>query len=134
LIAEDDQDDRLLLEVALRPFESSMEVKFVKDGEELMEYLLGRGAHAELPRLGLILLDLNMPKVDGRQALVEIRRRGELKDIPIVIWTTSNEEEDKAFCAKMGASDYITKPNEYVEMESVVKKVVESRLRLCPDD
>lgn len=131
LIAEDDPDDRLLLEVAFRPFEKSLEVSFVQDGEELMEYLLHQGAYADpLPHLGLILLDLNMPKIDGRKALVEIRGRADLKDIPIVIWTTSNEEEDRIFCAKAGASAYVTKPNNFSELDAAIRDIVKTWLQL----
>ena len=85
LVAEDDLDDILLMEMSFRVFENSLEAEYVKDGEELMEYLRDQET---CTRLGLILLDLNMPKIDGRQALLEIKGRADLKDIPIVIWTT----------------------------------------------
>ena len=83
-------------------------------------------------RLGLILRDLNMPKIDGWQALREIKGRADLKDIPIVIWTTSSEEEDKVFCAKAGIADYVTKPADFLELDAAIKKIVETWLHVQP--
>lgn len=129
LIAEDDLDDRLLLEMAFRDFGNSLEVEFVKDGEELMDYLRVQETRSHL---GLILLDLNMPKIDGRQALLEIKERADLKDIPVIIWTTSNEEEDKVFCSKAGAAGYVTKPVDYSDLEAAVKRIAETWLSVPP--
>ena len=123
LIAEDDLDDKLILQVAFREFEDALDLVFVKDGEELMEYLLHQDSS---PRPVVILLDLNMPKVDGRQALVEIKRRPDLTDIPIVIWTTSNEDDDRVFCAQRGVADYVTKPSDFIEMDAVIKNIVKT--------
>ena len=132
LIAEDDPDDRLLLKVAFADFDDSFELRFVENGEELMEYLHHRGEYAKSmpPKPGLILLDLNMPKKDGREALVEIKRRADLEGIPLVIWTTSNEEEDKVFCAEAGASAYVTKPGNYLDMEAAVRDIVKTQVQL----
>lgn len=127
LIAEDDLDDKFLLEMSFRDFEDSLEVKFVKDGEELMEYLRDQQSCS---RLGLILLDLNMPKIDGWQALREIK--GDLKDVPIVIWTTSNEEEDKDFCVNAGAAEYVTKPGNFLDLDAAIKKIVKTWLPNSP--
>ena len=129
LIAEDDIDDKLLLEMSFRGFENSLELKFVNDGDELMDFLSNHGRSAPL---GLILLDLNMPKIDGRQAMLEIKGRTDLKDIPIVIWTTSNEEEDKVFCAKAGAAGYVTKPTDFLELNAAIKRIVETWLCVFP--
>lgn len=119
LIAEDDLDDRFLLEMIFRDFENSLEVKFVRDGQDLMEYLR---AQEDRTRLGLILLDLNMPKVDGWQALREIKGRADLKNIPIVVWTTSSEEEDKTFCAEIGVAGFVTKPANFLELNAAIKE------------
>ncbi|RJR30136.1 MAG: response regulator [Desulfobacteraceae bacterium] len=132
MIAEDDIDDQLLLDVAFGAFKDSLEVQLVKDGEELMECLCPQGAQGPLPQPSLILLDLNMPKIDGRQALVEIKGRADLKDIPIVVWTTSSEEEDKIFCAKIGVSDFVTKPSDFLEMDAAIKEIVKTWLQLTP--
>jgi CheY-like chemotaxis protein len=127
LIAEDDPDDRFLLEVAFADFDGFFELRFVENGEELMEYLHHQGEYAKSmpPKPGLILLDLNMPRKDGRQALVEIKGREDLKDIPLIIWTTSNEEEDRIFCAEAGASAYVTKPSSYLELDAAIRDIVE---------
>lgn len=135
LIAEDDPDDRLLLEVALSEIcENDCVILFVKDGEELMDYLLHQNRYDEAapPRPALILLDLNMPRKDGRQALLEIREAAELKEIPVVVWTTSGEEEDRRFCAESGASDYVTKPNTFLEISAALRIIIKTWLSLPP--
>jgi two-component system, response regulator len=126
LMAEDDPDDRFLLEQAFRDLESKGEVRFVEDGEQLMDYLLRQEkyAHSELcPRPTLILLDLNMPKKDGRQALREIKSEPALAKIPVVVWTTSDLEEDMAYCRKAGADSYITKPTGYSELVEALRDI-----------
>jgi len=92
LMADDDADDRLLAKDALTECRLSNELHFVENGEELLDYLLRRGNYTSLgdaPRPGLILLDLNMPKKDGREALKEIKADPELRKIPVVVLTTS---------------------------------------------
>jgi len=124
LIAEDDFDDRLLLEMAFHAFENNCEIKFVLDGEELMDYLNRRGPYEDQrtsPRPELILLDLNMPKKNGHQALLEIKGNPLLKDIPVAIWTTSGSEKDMLFCRKTGADQFLTKPSSFADVVSAVK-------------
>lgn len=124
LIAEDDFDDRLLLEMAFHAFENACDIRFVVDGEELMNYLNHQGAYADpnsSPRPGLILLDLNMPKKNGHQALMEIKGNPALKDIPIAIWTTSASEKDIIFCRQTGADQFLTKPNSFAEVVATMK-------------
>lgn len=113
LMAEDDPDDQLLARDALAESRLVNELHFVENGEELMDYLCRRGAYAEperAPRPGLILLDLNLPRKDGREALAEIKAQPDLKHIPVVILTTSQAEEDILRSYDLGASGYITKP------------------------
>jgi CheY-like chemotaxis protein len=120
LCAEDDADYRLLTRRALKASRVANDVRFVEDGEELMDYLRRRGKYAEpgaAPRPGLILLDLNLPRKDGREALQEIKEDPELRRIPVVILTTSNAEEDVLRTYNLGASSYIRKP---VNMTSLV--------------
>jgi CheY-like chemotaxis protein len=119
LMAEDDPDDRLLVKDALERAHIPNRLFFVEDGEELMDYLLG-GEKEETPRPDLILLDLNMPRKDGREALREIKRSPDLRQIPIVVLTTSREEEDITHSYEMGAGSYIVKP---VGFESLVRVV-----------
>lgn len=114
LIADDDEDDRLLTKQALEEAHLSNDVRFVEDGEQLMDYLRRRGAYTgengKAPRPGLILLDLNMPKKDGRECLREIKADDDLRDIPIVVLSTSREEEDIARSYQLGVNSFIAKP------------------------
>lgn len=113
LVADDDPEDRSMLVEALSENELSPELRFVEDGEQLLDYLENRGKFADTakyPRPGLILLDLNMPKKDGREALSEIRSNPKFMDIPIVVLTTSKAEEDILRAYTLGASSFITKP------------------------
>lgn len=113
VIAEDDPDDRLLAKEALEESRVLNDLFFVEDGEELVDFLKQRGKYAnaeKAPRPGLILLDLNMPRKDGREALKEIKADPELRRIPIVIMTTSKAEEDIFRSYDTGANSYITKP------------------------
>lgn len=112
LLAEDDPDDRVLIRDALREAKLANDLHTVEDGEELLDYLRRRGRYAGLPapRPGLILLDLNMPRKDGREALQEIKADPDLRQIPVVVLTTSKAEEDVARSYDLGANSFITKP------------------------
>jgi len=113
LMADDDDDDILLTQKALKKGKLLNTLYSVKDGEDLLDYLLHRGAYtdaAKAPRPGIILLDLNMPKKDGREALREIKSHDELKGIPIVVFTTSKAEEDIYRSYKLGVNSFISKP------------------------
>jgi CheY-like chemotaxis protein len=121
LLADDDEDDRLLAKDALTESRLANDLHVVEDGEELMDYLYRRGRYAapeDSPRPGLILLDLNMPKKDGREALKEIKADVSLRQIPVVVLTTSQAEEDIYRTYDLGANSFITKP---VLFESLVK-------------
>ena len=123
LMADDDEEDCQLTKEAWDENRLANDLRFVGDGEELMEYLQHRGKYsdpADSPAPGLILLDLNMPKKDGREALREIKASPELRRIPIVVLTTSKAEEDILRSYDLGASSYITKP---VTFEGLVKTV-----------
>ncbi len=120
LYAEDDPEDRMLVEDAMEESRLANEMHFVEDGEELMDYLQRRGKYTKLsdkPLPGLILLDLNMPKKDGREALEEIKADPNLRRIPIVVLTTSKAEEDILSTYDLGVSGFVIKP---VTFESLV--------------
>ncbi|MDO6476668.1 response regulator [Alteromonas sp. 1_MG-2023] len=113
LMADDDEDDRLLTLDALKESRVLNNLYCVEDGVELLEYLRREGKYADpkdSPRPSLILLDLNMPRKDGREALQEIKADASLRGIPVVILTTSKEEEDMLKGYDLGCASYITKP------------------------
>lgn len=124
LMADDDADDRLLTKDAMRDARVVNDLRFVVDGQELMDYLYRRGRYAEpssAPRPGLILLDLNMPKKDGREALKEIKADSDLRRIPVVVLTTSKAEEDIYRSYDLGASSFITKPVTFEGLVDLMK-------------
>lgn len=113
LMADDDEDDQLLAREALVENRLANPIHFVGDGEQLIAYLRNEGPYSDraaYPRPGLILLDLNMPRMDGREALREIKADPELRSIPVVVLTTSKAEEDILRTYDLGANSYITKP------------------------
>jgi two-component system, response regulator len=126
LMAEDDPDDRLLTQEAIREAKLNNEIIFVEDGEELMDYLKQQGEftdRAQYPKPRLILLDLNMPRKDGREALAEIKSDPKLRCIPIVVLTTSKAEEDIIKTYDLGVSGYITKPVIFDDLIEVMKAI-----------
>ncbi|MFQ6017923.1 MAG: response regulator [Kiloniellaceae bacterium] len=124
LFADDDADDRFLVKEALAESRLLNDLRFVTDGEELMDYLCHRGAYAEpdsAPRPGLILLDLNMPRKDGREALKEIKADPNLRRIPVVVLTTSKAEEDILRTYELGVNSFITKPVTFEGLVEIMK-------------
>ncbi len=124
LIAEDDPDDRFLIEQAFRENDLLCNLFFVEDGEELMDYLFGLGQYSAngstLPEC--LLLDLKMPRKDGREALLEIRQNPEFADLRIMVLSTSDSENDKQYCAELGVCDYMTKPDSFTGLLKLVEK------------
>lgn len=113
LVADDDDDDRQFIRKAWDKSRTGAELRFVEDGEELTQYLNHSGRYCSVdsaPRPALVLLDLNMPRKDGREALREIKVNPALRQIPVVVLTTSQAEEDVRRCYQLGANSYITKP------------------------
>ncbi len=124
LVADDDPDDRLLIQDAFDENRVSNPIAFVKDGEELMEYLHHRGAYEHLrnaPLPGIILLDLNMPRKDGLTALKEIKADEVLQRIPVVVLTTSKADKDIVGTYGLGVSSFITKPVTFEALGDMVK-------------
>jgi CheY-like chemotaxis protein len=124
LLADDDPDDRQLTHDAFMENRLANEFHAVEDGEELMEFLHRRGKYESLrddPLPGLILLDLNMPRKDGREALKEIKADADLRRIPIVVLTTSKAEEDIVRTYDLGVNSYVTKPVTFKSLVELIK-------------
>lgn len=124
LMADDDADDRLLCQQALEESRVLNQLVFVEDGEKLLDYLHRRGEYSDpekAPRPGLILLDLNMPRKDGREALKEIKADPTLRRIPIVVMTTSQAEEDIYRSYDLGANSFVTKPITFDRLVELMK-------------
>ncbi|MBI4389254.1 MAG: response regulator [Nitrospinae bacterium] len=124
LIAEDDEDDYLLTMEALKEAGVNNQVHWVKDGEELMGYLDRNNLHdngESAGKTGMILLDLNMPKKDGREALKEIKANPILRRIPVIILTTSKADSDISHSYDLGVNSFIQKPVRFFEFVKVIK-------------
>lgn len=123
LVADDDNEDRKLTKEALRVNRLANNLHFVEDGEELLDYLYHRGKYCDpvcAPRPSLLLLDLNMPKKDGREALQEIKADPTLRSIPVIVLTTSEAEEDIQHCYDLGANSFISKPVTFAGLVKVM--------------
>lgn len=119
LVADDDADDRELIKVAFEESGAEAELRFVENGEELMYYLGRQGKYADeekYPFPSIILLDLNMPRKDGREALREIKEHTNLKLVPIIILTTSTETKDISKCYELGVNSYTIKPANFSDL------------------
>lgn len=125
LMADDDPDDRILMKEALEENNLPSNIHFVEDGKELLDYLHRRGQFAkkETFKPGLILLDLNMPKMDGREALRLIKSDPLLRRIPVVVLTTSKAEEDVFKTYDLGVNSFICKPVKFEELVQITKEI-----------
>jgi CheY-like chemotaxis protein len=133
LMADDDPDDFLLLKSALEDRGVSNPLRFVENGVELMRYLAGEGPYHDrqaYPLPGVILLDLNMPKKDGREVLADIKQNPKFKHIPVVVLSTSKTADDVLRTYQLGASCFITKPSSYEGIEAIAHMISEVWLRL----
>jgi CheY-like chemotaxis protein len=125
VIADDDEDDCLLVKSAFGEMESSYDLRFVGDGRELLDYLRNKGIFSDVeksPRPSLILLDLNMPRIDGREALALIKSDLDLKQIPVLILTTSREKKDIDYTREYGASSFLVKPDLFQDLTDMLSK------------
>lgn len=125
LMADDDPDDRILMKEALEENKLPSVIHFVEDGKELLDYLNKRGKFEDVEtfRPGLILLDLNMPKIDGREALRLIKSDPRLRRIPVIILTTSKAEDDIFKTYDLGVNSFICKPVSFAELVAVTSEI-----------
>jgi two-component system response regulator len=122
ILVEDDEDDALLATEAFKEYGEIYDIIWLKDGVELMEYL-DSGLTPDL-----IVLDVNMPRMDGKEALTLIKSHPKLKTIPVVIFTTSYDSSFRNAFIELGANDFYTKPSELEEIRSVIKDIAEKHL------
>ena len=135
LIVDDNKEDQLLIREGFEAGEITKRFHTVSDGAEAMEYLLRTGRYAlpvEAPRPDLILLDLHMPHVNGRELLAHVKKDEELKNIPIVIFTTSRQEEDVRFCYAAGANAYVGKPADFDQLRAILRSIELCWLEIAP--
>lgn len=137
LMAEDDSDDRLLAQDALKECGMMADLRFVEDGVQLMDYLQRKNKYSPIgaaPKPTLIILDLNMPRKDGREALREIKSDPGLRKIPVVVLTTSTADTDISKVYELGANSFISKPVAFNSLVSVMKTLGEYWFRVvsCP--
>jgi CheY-like chemotaxis protein len=131
LIAEDDPGDRVLLQEAFQAAGTSVDLRLVAGGEEFLDYLYRRPPWQGAERPDLVLLDLNMPHPNGREALREIKAHHELKSIPVVVLTTSRAPEDVLDAYASGANTYIQKPTSFDGLLNTVQAICEFWFKLC---
>ena len=131
LVAEDNPADVRILQETLREAEVPNRLHSVRDGVELLEFLRRQGAHAEAVRPHLVLLDLNMPRKSGLEALLEIKKDPALQSIPVIVLTSSNAEHDVAAAYDGHANCYITKPMDLEDFEAVVQEIESFWLRVA---
>ncbi len=123
LLIEDDPGDELMTREAFEENKIGNTLHVARDGEEALDFLYRRGAHADAPSIDLILLDLNLPKYDGRQVLEQIKSDPDLTHVPVVILTTSSSEEDMLRSYKLHANAYVTKPVDVNQFISAVRQI-----------
>lgn len=125
LVVDDDPGDVLMIEEALEDSDVEKVIDVVNDGQEAMEFLRREGRHTEAHRPDVILLDLNMPRMDGRQVLGEVKQDEDLRTIPIVVLTTSNADTDIVGSYTLQANAYVTKPIDLDDFNDVVRRIDE---------
>ncbi|MGD0686343.1 MAG: response regulator [Streptosporangiaceae bacterium] len=123
LLVEDDRGDELMTREAFEDNKIGNRLHVVRDGEEALDFLYRRGAHADAPPVDLVLLDLNLPKYDGRQVLERVRADPDLTHLPVVVLTTSSSEEDVLRSYKLHANAYVTKPVDVEQFIAVVRQI-----------
>ena len=124
MVAEDDPDDRFLIKNAFEEIMPNLEPFFVANGEELLNRLYQASKNSSTPLPALIILDLNMPKISGHQALQEIKKKSEFSSIQIVVLTTSVDDEDIEFCKNNGVQSFFTKPDNFDDLLQIIKSII----------
>ena len=132
LLVEDDPGDQKLVKISLKDDRIANDLHIVNNGKEALDYLYNRGDYSNgTPRPDLILLDLNMPEMDGKEFLKQIKSDEDLKAIPVVILTTSSSEKDILEGYNLQASGYVNKPPDLMEFKQVIKNIKEYWFVIC---
>lgn len=124
LIADDDSDDCYLIRLAFEDCKIDNPIVFLKNGLEVVDYMKQHEEIIEEKSVGLIILDLNMPKMDGRETLSNLKSNPFWRKVPVIVMTTSSVNEDVDRCYDLGANSYITKPNSYEGLNDTIKTMV----------
>lgn len=134
LLVEDDFGDQILIQEALQASPVLKRIEIVADGEQALEYLYHLGRYADVaraPRPDLILLDLNMPRLGGKQVAAKLKADPQFRSIPMVAFTTSCREEDVALCYSIGVNSYVQKPTDFDRLQSVLHHLERYWLEIC---
>lgn len=131
LLVEDNSGDVILTKEAFSEINFSDNIYVVTDGEDALDFLYQRGKFEQAPTPDLILLDLNLPRRDGREVLQEIKKHPKFHRIPVIILTTSKSDKDVKYCFANHANSYITKPIDYAEFVNIIKGIDEFWLKTC---
>ena len=124
LIADDDSDDCYLIRLAFEDCKIDNPIVFLKNGLEVVDYMKQQEEIIEEKSVGLIILDLNMPKMDGRETLSSLKSNPFWRKVPVIVMTTSNVNEDVDRCYDLGVNSYITKPNSYEALNDAIRTMV----------
>jgi len=125
LVVEDNPNDVAIIKRAMRKSDVKCELNFARDGEEALDFLYGQGEFEDAPRPDLILLDLNLPKINGLEVLAKIKEDDRLKRLPVIVLTISEREEDMVKAYNSGAASYMTKPVDSKDFERLIQTVQE---------
>ncbi|HEU4727435.1 MAG TPA: response regulator [Kofleriaceae bacterium] len=131
LLVEDNPGDADLIREILEDGEPVLDITVIADGAEAKDYLVRAGTHAGAPAPDLVLLDLNLPRLDGGQVLAELKRHDRLRRIPVIVLTSSDTEKDIARSYELGASCYVTKPGDLASFQAAVRAIRELWLRVA---
>ena len=126
LVAEDDEEDRLLIQQAIQASPTSISVHFVENGEQALDFLLNKGKYIDqvkYARPGILLLDLNMPRMDGRELIEVLKNNPSFVNLPLVVLSTSNDNKDIEETYHLGANSFITKPSSFSGFVDVMKSL-----------
>jgi chemotaxis family two-component system response regulator Rcp1 len=135
LIVEDNKADQVIMKEAFKEAKSECQLNMVNDGVEALEFLNREGKFLSAPKVDLILLDLNLPRKNGREVLVEIKGKAKLKHLPVLVFSNSESPQDICQCYALGVNAYINKPSDFdevVNLVGIIERFWIRQVRYCP--